>query len=39
MPWLVMGALLALALLLQALTGDGIAACLAPAIHQQQVER
>ena len=36
---LVEGLLLALALLVQPLTGDGIAAVLAPALHQQQVER
>ena len=36
---LVKGLLVALPLLLQALTGDGVAAVLAPAIHQQQVER
>ena len=36
---LVEGLLLALALLLQALTGDGVAACLAPAVLQQQGER
>ena len=37
--WPAGAVLVALALLVQPLTGDGIAAVLAPALHQQQVER